>query len=185
MNKTPKELLRIKNELKCIGTLGNTLIRIDGNTCDDIEKILNVKYNNGWEERYFRRGIDTTVLTSFDEIRKEITYSFDKVPEIDIDEVIYLGNTPDTFDTFVIEREGKVVSRAWSVRKNNEAAEIAVETVETHRRQGLGKKVVAAWVKYQLEHNKVPIYNHRANHQSQALAESIGAIKFAETVSYH
>lgn len=206
------DFLRTWLKLECIGISGNRLSRIGGNTCDDIELFLAVA-DLAFINFYFRNELSDRIVSAlssippaqaFDEkivrpilyssetgffeveIRRELSYYFESVPRIEIPNVIELGDTPDTFDTCIVMAGEKVASRAWSVRRNDRAAEIAVETYDPYRRRGYGCQVVAAWVRRILEQGKVPIYSHRTgNLESKALARSVGAILFADVISYY
>lgn len=197
--------------LECIGISRDILSRIKGNTCDDVEAFLITLDNLGYQ-CYFRHDfpIDLSVkILSSDakylfenekytrdillqnsvniiEIRREITYCFLDMLQVDIPDIVFLGDTHETFDTFAILHNGKAVSRAWSIRRNDNAAEIAVETKEKFRRMGYGKQVVLAWAEYILSLGKEAIYSHRkGNLESQALANSVGAKQFVEVLSFH
>lgn len=208
---TPFELASLKLSLECIGIDDHGfLIPTSGSTCDDIEKLLCLKFSETnylclWRRDEFDKHAPLIPTLSFEEIfnaripyipsqdiRSEYWYYFDitmtgsytqfsNVYPIGIHD---LGDTPETLDTFAVLYDGNVVSKAWSVRRNNKSAECAVETVDSFRRMGYGRMVVTAWAINILAQGKVPLYAHRPNMQSQKLAESLGAIKFAEVVSY-
>lgn len=83
---------------------------------------------------------------------------------------------------FVIERNGEIAARAWAAQEDNCASEVEVETAEAFRRHGFGRQVVAAWAHHVRRDGKVALYSHLVtNDASRALAESLGAWKFAET----
>lgn len=197
-------------ELECIGLDGRMrLCRIPGSTCDDIEYVVGVRQFGsigntsyacfrsdlpdevaervwaamegdvlGNEEGVWRALIQSGFPKN--ELRREITYTFRDVPPTPSSAV----SLED--DVLAIVVDGRVVSRAWSVRLNNRAEEIAVETHGDFRRRGYGKQVVAQWVRRTLDRGRIPIYSHRkGNLESQALALSLGAIPFVEVVSYH
>ena len=76
-----------------------------------------------------------------------------------------------------VAEAGQIVSRAWSVRESDRAAECAVETVERLRRRGYGAQATAAWVNRVLADGKVPFYSHEAgNEPSRALARRLGLL---------
>jgi len=79
--------------------------------------------------------------------------------------------------TASVAEAGQVVSRAWSVRESDRAAECAVETVEPMRRRGYGAQATAAWANRVLGDGKVPFYSHEAgNEPSRALARGLGLL---------
>jgi hypothetical protein len=87
--------------------------------------------------------------------------------------------------TFVIRREGRAVSRAWTVRGDSRASELAAETEEDQRRLGLGRQVTAAWAAATLRQNRVAFYSFRShNVASRALAESLKARQYGTAVAY-
>lgn len=202
--------------LECVGfDKGSRLVSVDGDTCDDVELVAVCFLPEDGKYRVYMSaalpdevsncimGLDPQALFGNSqlvedvlyvragmpkvEIRKEITYRFDNAASgQNTNDVAFLGDTEETLDTFHIVRNGDWVSRAWSVRRNWQAAEIAVETKENYRRMGFGKQVVAAWVKYQLSLGKEAIYSHRTgNLESMYLAQSVGAINFVEITSYY
>lgn len=202
------DLCIIKFGLECIEVkIENPyrLDRMDGSTCDDIEQICIAHdvFNDGgyflffgnpllsekWD--FFKNGkeffesdeLAKSIIPTI-ELRRELWYHFPIVPKIDCPLVTELGDTPATFDTFAILENGEWVSRAWSVRRNEKSAEIAVETKETHRRKGYGSQVVSAWAKSQISKGKIAIYGHRKyNLESKYLAEKVGAVLFADVLS--
>lgn len=178
---TISDLIRIKFNLECIGIRDdNSLYRTDGITCDDIENYCAVETTTGM----FAFHADH-ILSIISEIRREMWYYISEIKH-DFPDCIELGNTEETFETFVVYDRDLIVSKAWSIRLNNEAAEVAVETLESHRGRGYGKQVVSAWAKSQRDRNKIPIYAHRTgNDASMMLAQSLGSIKFADVTSYH
>ena len=181
-----------------------------GHTCDDVEWFMLAKYG-GLTQKHYRHELSIDVIEALStardaleneelsadqvsaiisrpiaEVREELFYCFVSDESLPVCTwAAFWGNTADTFDTFAVVRNGETVSRAWSVRLNDQAAEIAVETKEGHRRKGYGKQVVCAWIRHQLTLGKVPFYAHRKyNLQSKALAESLGAFMFADVTSY-
>jgi GNAT acetyltransferase-like protein len=201
-------------ELECIGFDNyERLVRIIGNTCDDIEHAVIVKFSSCPSKIYLRHDMSNHSFISeinyldidraFDdhtivldllskygidvvEIRREMSYYFDRKPSINTSDVVWRGDTQSFYDEASILSGNKVISRAWSVRRNMNSAEIAVETDEKHRRKNLAKRVVSSWVSHQIDNGKVPIYSHRSgNVESQKLVTSCGGIKFAEVISYH
>lgn len=195
-------LLEIKFKLECISMNKDTLelYRTDGSTCDDIEKAFFAKCSDGklyslYEDRYIQGHSPSEVFESDElaeklfagcvELRRELWYFFERTPPYLSNLVIGIGDTPDTLDTFIIpDDDGGWKARAWSVRRNEESAEIAVETKEEHRRKGFGTQVVSAWVTSQIERGKIGIYAHRKyNLESKHLAEKVGATLFADILS--
>lgn len=201
-----EDLIAVKFGLECIGIKNSILSRVGGSTCDDIEKLCIMKTNEGYKvygtfdlflagelnkplfppeefirmfgsDEYAREKVPTP------DLRRELWYHLDK--GIVAGEVVALGDTEETLDTFAILEGGSWVARAWSVRRNDVSAEVAVETKETHRRRGLGSKVVLAWAFHQILKGKTPIYAHRKyNLESKYLAEKIGCILFADVLSF-
>jgi len=88
-------------------------------------------------------------------------------------------------EQFVILEDGKPVCRAWSERSNAQCAEVAVETHADHRRKGCARQAVAAWAHNVISSGRVALYSYKAeNRPSQALALSLGAVWYAEVVSF-
>lgn len=200
------DLCKIKFGLECIqvkdGAI-NTLERCDGSTCDDIERVCIIKTPS---DCYFTFFGDLSVFSLWDfpnrakelfesdelakstiptvDIRRELWYSFESAPKIEFPLVTELGDTQDTLDTFAVLENGIWVARAWSVRRNDLSAEIAVETREAHRRKGYGGQVVSAWASSQISKGKIGIYGHRKyNLESKYLAEKVGVVLFADVLS--
>lgn len=198
--------------LECIGVdESGRLSRVPGSTCDDIEYVLIYKdvatretmvlFNSELSagqvlllRQVSPNDIDTMVsklhvsldLPKRDDIRRERWYYFPKIPSASVKGVEPVHDSEDCFDLAAVREEGAIISRAWSVRRNEEAAECAVETIEGKRRSGLAKKVVTAWVAQQFLLARLPMYNHRlGNLESETLAKSLGAVCYAEITSIY
>jgi GNAT superfamily N-acetyltransferase len=77
--------------------------------------------------------------------------------------------------SFVILDGDTVLSGCSSSRENDSAAEAWVWTDEAARRQGYGRRCVAAWANDALRRGKVPFYSHaHDNLASRRLARSLG-----------
>jgi hypothetical protein len=86
---------------------------------------------------------------------------------------------------WVVEKNGKVVCHACSVRQNEQCAEVYVETLPNYRRRGFGRPAVAAWAKHILDSRRVPFYHYRANNTPSAgLASSLNVTWYANVVAY-
>lgn len=208
-----RDLLQVWFELECIGFNSYMgMFRIPGSTCDDIGYVVGVRPINdagAYQYARFREDLPPSVALELwvemrddvlenedgvwevlvrngytkNELRREITYTFDKIPSIITPDV---GKDDLENDALVVQIDNRIVSSAWSIRSNDRAEEIAVETHGDFRRRGYGKQVVAQWVRRTLDRGKIPIYSHRkGNLESMALALSVGAIPFVEVVSYH
>lgn len=211
--KNPQFLFHTWFNLECIGVDGQMRLHpVPGSTCDDIEYVVGVKLLGETSisyQVYFRSDLPPSTVREIqdrirvdvlggeedvwsilersgfpkNELRREISYTFDQVPLVP---GLVVEGAELEGETFCKIIDGRVVSRAWSIRSNEVAEEVAVETNGEFRRRGYGKQVVAQWVKRTLDRKKIPIYSHRkGNFESAALARSIGAIPFVEVVSYH
>jgi len=81
--------------------------------------------------------------------------------------------------------DGLVVSEAWSSRRTDVAAELAVETLLEYRQRGYARQVCAAWASHQLTLGRTAFYSHDLeNTASAALARSLGVRHFMDNVSY-
>jgi GNAT superfamily N-acetyltransferase len=88
-------------------------------------------------------------------------------------------------NSFVIVVGGKPVSRAWTVRGDDRAEEVAVETTPEYRGHGYARQVTAAWAYQVLSAEKVAFYSHsRENLASRALARSLGLIQYATVIEF-
>lgn len=86
---------------------------------------------------------------------------------------------------FAVLVDDQVVSWAWSVRANDRAAELAVETHPAFRRRGYGRQVALAWAAHQQAVGRIAFYSHNLeNAASQRLAAALGVAWFAEAISY-
>ena len=86
---------------------------------------------------------------------------------------------------FVIVRDGEIVAAARSACENVTAAEVEVETTPAFRQRGYGRQVIAAWAYHTVRTGKVAFYSHRwHNTASEALARSVGATWYADTIEY-
>lgn len=200
------DYLAVWLNLECIEIAGNRLYRVTGSTCDDIELVLGVRTAKTYTtyvssaldderaaatlalpgKKVFDVDIVTAILGTVTEVRREVSYHFPERPSITPRNVAAIGDTADTLDTFAVVIDNEIVSRAWSVRRTQYSAEVAVETVEHARGNGFATQCVAAWANYQLAQNKVPIYSHRkGNEASAGVAQAVGAKAFAEVISYY
>lgn len=198
-------LMKVKLNLECVDFDENgNLFQIPGRTCDEVEAILVARAPSG-TDCFFRADVSQSLRErvlkrpkiAFEkieeinreihsaDIRMELWYHFETFVNQDVSVVTFDGDTWKEFDTFTVYVDGEVAAQAWSVRRSDTSAEIAVETKEKYRRHGFGKKVVAAWVNHQRRMGRVPLYCHRTgNLESKALAESLKAILFADVISY-
>lgn len=206
------ELLRMKLDLEGIRLYdydgaqferSGEIARCWAQTPDDIEDFLVVDIGEKFVSIYTRTPSQIQVpwddipsqyalkeyieQGEYSEIRREKNYWFPKPFEFTpMPELAVLGDTDKEFDVCAVNIDDEQVAAAWSVRRNDKAAEVAVETKEGFRRRGYGKMVVMAWVNGRLREGKVPLYTHRTgNLESQALAESLGAVKYSSIVSYY
>lgn len=107
-------------------------------------------------------------------------YTFTRAPDI--------HSAPDVVNedgAFVVKQAGQVVTRAWSVRENARAAEVAVETLPAHRQRGWARQATSAWATAVLLSGRTPFFSHaRDNHASAALAKSLNLTPFAEGAAF-
>ncbi|MEK7327888.1 MAG: GNAT family N-acetyltransferase [Chloroflexota bacterium] len=98
------------------------------------------------------------------------------------------GDFPDAAldeNRWVIKINGEAVAWAWMVRGNDLAVEVAVETKPEFQRWGFGRQVTAAWARDVMSREQVAFYSyHHDNAASQALAKSLGLVKYADGVAY-
>ncbi|MGA7923843.1 MAG: GNAT family N-acetyltransferase [Thermoplasmata archaeon] len=86
------------------------------------------------------------------------------------------------FLTFDAERP---VSWAWTVREHAVAEEGSVETIETFRRQGFGRRVLASWTKYVRDQGKLPLLGiDTGDGPATGLATNMGGKYFANSVTF-
>ncbi len=124
--------------------------------------------------------VDAAVLGDVQKIVRCCWYVIDRVPDP--------GEFPDVVQRdgrFVIERDGQIAADAWSAQQGTRADEVRVDTAEAYRRRGYARQAVAAWTQHVRREGKVAFYSHLVtNDASRALAASVGAVKYAETVEY-
>lgn len=88
-------------------------------------------------------------------------------------------------DQWVVNLNGEPVTRAWSVRQNAQAAELAVETLPHYRRHGWARQAASAWAYAVLLSGRTPFYSHaRDNLVSEALARSLKLTPYAEGAAF-
>jgi GNAT superfamily N-acetyltransferase len=86
---------------------------------------------------------------------------------------------------YIVLVENTPVCCAWSERSNDQCAEVAVETLPEHRRQGYARQAVAAWAQAVLQSGRTAFYSYKAeNDPSRALARSLGSVWYADVVAY-
>ncbi len=88
-------------------------------------------------------------------------------------------------NSYQIEIDGLVVSRAHTWRESDEAAELVVEALPDFRRQGYARQVAAAWAADVMQAGRVAFYSYlTGNEGSAALARSLGVVQYATWVAY-
>jgi hypothetical protein len=115
------------------------------------------------------------------EVNSFESYVFEDLPgeneitDVDmIDKTGSSGNASHIRPVFAMLKHGKPISSCISVRQNDDSAECYTHTGEGFRRRGLGRKVTAAWGRWQLLKGRIPFYSHASdNTASRALAESL------------
>ncbi len=125
-------------------------------------------------------GIDVNLLHNVHKVVRCCWYAIDRIPDP--------GEFPDVVERegqFVIERDGQIAADAWSAQQGTRADEVRVDTAEAYRRRGYARQTVAAWAHHVRSAGKVAFYSHLVtNDASRALAASVGARMYAETVEY-
>lgn len=78
-----------------------------------------------------------------------------------------------------------MVSSATSVRQNDQAAEVYVETQPGFMKRGFGRQVVAAWANECANHGRVAFYSYDLTNQaSAALAKGLGVEWYADVIGF-
>ena len=127
MTDIPRELICQKFELECIRVVGHLLYPGDGITCDDIEQLCILRgekyilplWHYGLSpiktkiSNFAAAFIDVDIIRAagivWKETRREIWYVLPE-PDISIEDCVSLGDTDETYETFAVLQEGKVVS---------------------------------------------------------------------------
>lgn len=79
-----------------------------------------------------------------------------------------------------IRVEGREVAWAWSERRNERCAELAVETHPDFRRRGFARQLASAWAYRVMQSGRVALYSHKAgNEASRLLAADLGVVGYA------
>ncbi|MFC1572328.1 GNAT family N-acetyltransferase [Candidatus Eisenbacteria bacterium] len=201
---TPYELTILQMELECIGLNGDgRLCRIPGDAPDDIHRLF-VVHHQGRYSLFAREDVPADVLSELHRRGPAVAFSDTQtVCELlygDRDKTCawrgFAYTFPSTFRAnpgnlvirdgrFIVFDEGREVSSAWSSRANEKCAELATETVLSHRRRGLARRVSSAWALVQLAHARIPFYSHkRGNVASRGLALSLGVEQFMDCIAY-
>jgi hypothetical protein len=88
-------------------------------------------------------------------------------------------------DAWVVKVNGRVVSKAISIRQNADCAEAYVETHPDFRNRGYGRQTVTAWARDILNSGRVPFYSYLlSNRASATLAGKLGVLRFADVVAF-
>ena len=167
------------------------------------ERARSIVYRYGGDcAKFFRHDVPTSVKRRLEELPcEEATGNPESVTRI-------LGDGGDTFvgranvfnaepslddhlnvvrreGRFTIVLKGEPVSWAWSVRKNDVSAEVAVETSLAYRRRGYARQVAAAWAAEVAKQGKVAFFSHAEdNLASMRLARSLNLTEFARVAAY-
>jgi len=198
----PIALIRLETELEYGVSLDGDVIPVTVENVDDVPRLTVAHHDGGYlllfastlpeaarkalvsigGERLFASldGVDTALLSDVTKIIRCCWYAIDRMPEP--------TEFPDVIERdgrFVIEQDRQIVAEAWSDQQGTRADEVRVDTVEAYRRRGYARQVVAAWTHHVRSAGKVAFYSHLVtNDASRALAASVGAQKYAETVEY-
>lgn len=198
-------LIKVKFALECIGVeIGepfNKLYRIDGCACDDIERLCIIKDAAGEFHTFFgdyslgeNFNLDVEKLFMSDEfslqsvetvgLRRELWY-YGTEPLFEYPLVQELGDTEETFDTFVIVIDGEVVAKTWSGRRNWISAESSTGVEKEHQRKGYASQTWSAWGASQLKNGKIAIRACRKhNEASRRHIENSGAVFIGDVLSF-
>ena len=198
----PIDLIRLETELEYGVALRADVIPVTDDNAADVPRLTVARHESGFLLLYASTlpaearaalansdgellfesldGIDPNVLS---DVRKSVRccwYVIDRIPDpSEFPDVVESGGR------FVIERDGQIAAAAWSAQQGTHADEVEVETAEAFRRRGYGRQVVAAWAHDIRLAGKVAFYSHLVtNDASRALATSVGARQYAETVEY-
>jgi hypothetical protein len=127
------------------------------------------------------------ILISYDcdEYYWGATYIFVSPPKPnDFLDVVVLEE--DTDPIFAIEKDKKIVSKAWTWGENHSAAEVEVETVEGYRGRGYARQTVSAWAAWQMKKKKIAFFSHEfANYGSRRLASKLNLVKIASIFIFY
>lgn len=198
------DLIRLQAELEYGVTISDGIIPVTVTNTADVPRVSAARHAEGYVV-YFRDDLPRDLreqLIALDmselfanhnhvcELLAEITpcdrvidcrwYAFDRIPD--------LTAFPDVTvrdGRFIVIIAGETAAAAWSAQENDTAAEVEVETLPDFRQRGYGRQVVAAWAHHTQRAGKIAFYSHRcANVASEALARSVGATSYADTIEY-
>ena len=92
-----------------------------------------------------------------------------------------IAELEDASPAVVVREQGESVSVCHCARRGPRAAEAGVETIEAARGRGHARAAVAAWAAHVRAAGRLPLYSTWwENLASRAVAESLGAIAYAE-----
>jgi len=195
------DLIRLNMEIESV-------INLDGDLEPLPEKesaIFSISRHRDGYVTYFRqdvpsairerlRALDVDRLLDDHEMVKRILSEHTPCKNVFAGRSCYLTHTPspDEFPDavlhegcYVIMVDGKPVSWAWTQDGNEQAAELAVETLPEFRRRGYGRQVVAAWAANVIGSGKVAFYSYIiGNVASEALARSLEVVQYAIMTTY-
>jgi hypothetical protein len=206
------QLTELQLELECIGVdSGNLLIRVPCANPDNIARFLVVHHDDAYTV-YFRHDLPhhirealaalphkhayedhgtvtrilgqdapCTEISSFKSYVFPDTLSPDIYPDA--------GRLPDKNEfgrpVYGIVVASQVVSACVSSRENAKCAEAWVWTLPPFQRRGYARQATVAWAHDLQRQGKIPFYSHKSsNLASQAVAQSLGLIRFQAAVAY-
>lgn len=144
------------------------------------------------------KSIDTQEITANIEAYRQIlekyhcdetywgaTYIFATPPSPkDFPDVTILGQGPNPI--FAIEKDGKIISKAWTWGENPVAVEVEVMTDEAYRKKGYGKQTVSAWAEWHLRNHRIAFFSHEySNFESGRLADKLNLVKIASIFIFY
>ena len=196
-----EKLIKLNLELENKIDENGDLIPFEGNK----DCLLYIsKHKNGFAF-YFNHNIPSSIreelkkinpekILKGDEIAKGIFNEFIPCKKINTFVSCYFIDTPSTSEfldviqvknAFVIRKDNKNVSSAWAQEENEQAIELAVETLPDYQKRGYGKQVVAACTYDAMTKGKIAFYSYEIdNVTSAALAKSLGVIQYAQSTAY-
>ncbi|MGA7669341.1 MAG: GNAT family N-acetyltransferase [Nitrolancea sp.] len=198
----PVGLIRLETELEYGVELRGDVIPVTETNAADVPRLTVARHDDGYlllfastlppgaraalaavDERRLFESLSEIDANLLDNVQKTVRCSWYVIGRIPA-----LSEFPDVVERdgrFVIERDGQIVADAWSAQRGERADEVEVETAEAYRRRGYGRQVVAAWTRHVRSAGKIALYSHLVtNDASRALAASVGAQQYAETVEY-
>ena len=194
-------MIRLESLLRYRHTGNGEITARPGTGPEEVPRYVVYRYAGGYV-RAVRAGLSPRARTGLAQLPPHDAFDFpERVDEIlgprgdrKVDVLYHFPVTPPPAIAaganrqgahYVVFADARPIAWAWTVEEHGRAERGAVETVEQYRRQGHGRRALAAWTRHVIEVGKVAIVEHGGDDSAgRGLLHSLGAAPFATRVAF-